>query len=61
MVTRNGNYPDGSLTCVKRTNEDGESDYVFTNAHEKVVLERHVGLDYTYDTYFLYDRIDQLD
>lgn len=60
MVTRNGNYPDGSLTCVKRTNEDGESDYVFTNAHEKVVLERHVGLDYTYDTYFLYDRFDQL-
>ena len=25
-----------------------------------MVLERHVGLDYTYDTYFLYDRFDQL-
>ena len=23
-------------------------------------MERHVGLDYTYDTYFLYDRFDQL-
>lgn len=60
VVIRNtGNYPTGTFTATRTTDEDGHSVIEFRNRFDQVVLNRQISYHATkrefYDTYYLYD------
>ena len=59
-LDRKGKYPDGSLACIKTTDEDGNVSYVFSDEQNRPVLERRMSDDGPCDTYYVYNDWDQL-
>lgn len=59
-LERKGKYPDGSLACVKTTDEDGNVSYVFSDGQNRPVLERRMSDEGPCDTYYVYNDWDQL-
>lgn len=59
-LRRSGTYPEGSLTCVKVTDEDGNSTYRFYDQMDHLILDRRHNTDGWYDTYYVYDDYYQL-
>lgn len=53
-LTQNGYYPKGTLEVERRTDEDGNISYIFTDRMGRVILERHMNGTIPYDTYYVY-------
>lgn len=60
-VFLDGTWPEATLDVEKRTDENGHTDYTFTDSRGRTVLQRAIGDDGSQlDTYYLYDNLDRL-
>ena len=56
-----GMWPEATLDVEKRTDENGHTDYTFTDSRGRTVLQRAIGDNGSqHDTYYLYDNLDRL-
>lgn len=55
-----GQYPEGKLTVTKITDEDGGESYQYTDLLGHVVLIRQVANSEVFNTYYVYDDLDNL-
>ena len=60
VINDNSYYPYGLLMSCTTTDEDGRSMTVFTDFHERTVLERRGTGDEATDTYYVYDDYGRL-
>lgn len=53
-------YPAGELRVLKTTDEDGNTSYTFADKQGKTILERRMNAGEKHDTYYVYDRYENL-